>query len=151
MAAAAPAVHGQEFPATRKLDPSRESFVPFAVPGFELREMNKKRHLVYVVDEQTEVELSVPVLIYFPLDGAVRRPEVVELRHIYNDLAKIAAETQDAATQTLLLRIDRLLADLGEKREIPHEYEKQNRVSSERSVTKPKPSVDIPVVALDTR
>jgi hypothetical protein len=107
----------------RTVEPEKDdSFIPARLPGFELRELSKQRMIAYAIDSETEVRLHVPLLVYFPVNDGKASPHVPELRRIYNDLAAAAARTGDPAIQSALLRLDRILADLGEKRDVPPSY-----------------------------
>ncbi len=146
-------MHAEEPSLTmRTLEPSRDdNFIPARVPGFELRELNKKRTITYAIDSETEVRLSFPVLIYFPVSDGTPRPEVPELRRIYNDLATVAARSQDPDLLSSLLKIDRLLADMGEKRETPAAYPAQNAPAvspGPRVISEKRISADVPPQAL---
>ena len=150
---------------TKALDPVKDdAFIPTRLPGYELRELNRKRTLTYAIDAETEVKLTFPLLVYFPTNDGAPRPEIPELRRLYNDLAEIVARTSDDDGQKVLLRLDRILADMGEKRDIPANYstvpqakqpQTKSRVISEKristdtmpNVVTPTPMpVEVPVV-----
>lgn len=89
------------------------SSLPLVVPGYELRELDVKKPVVFKVGAKV-VEAKMPVFVYFPIELAARTEAIKELRALYDNVVKLAGKTSPTPGdfRSILVSLDSALTQL---------------------------------------